>query len=108
MIAQSYCSHTGRPYFKTNIGGSKSEVSGPDTAYPLGVEVSFSLAVVINGDTIEGFFDGASAGTTTFPGLPDLLTAGLEIFPTSAGATVQELRAWPEALPAAVMLEATS
>lgn len=108
LIISTYGSHTGRPYFRTNVGGSKSEVSGPDTAYPLGAEVGFSLAVVINGDTIEGFFDGVSAGTTTFPGLPDLLTAGLEIFPTSAGATVQELRIWPEALPSAVMLEATS
>lgn len=108
LIISTYGSHTGRPYFRTNIGGSKSEVSGPDTAYPLGIEVEFALAIVIDGGTVEGFYNGVSAGGSSFPGLPDLLAVAPEIFPAEAGATVRELHVWPEALPAAVMLAATS
>ncbi len=67
LIISTYGSHTGRPYFRTNIGGSKSEVSGPDTAYPLGIEVEFALAIVIDGGTVEGFYNGVSAWVPAFP-----------------------------------------
>lgn len=108
LIISTYDTHTGRPYFRINSGGTKSEVSGENVAYEIGVEHSFSLAMVIGGGLVEGFYNGAATGQTSISALPDLLGVPWEIFPTGAAATVQEFLVWPEALPVAQVQAATA
>ncbi|MEQ3673030.1 hypothetical protein [Pseudophaeobacter sp.] len=106
LIVSAYGAHTGKPYFRSKIGGTLVERSGPDDALALGVEEDFALAFVLSSTEIEGFYNGVSTGQIAHGGMANLLSAPLQLFPVG-NATIKDFRIWPEALPSADMLEAT-
>ncbi|MEP4038819.1 hypothetical protein [Pseudophaeobacter sp.] len=108
MIVSTANTHTGRPYFRNRVASTPQQVVvGPEDALDLGIEVPFSLGLVVGATELEGFLDGVSLGTVTHGGLANLLSVPLKLFPVGS-ATLEEFCIWAEALPSAAMIEATS
>ncbi|MFC6250650.1 hypothetical protein ACFP4H_11860 [Pseudophaeobacter arcticus] len=99
--------HTGKPSFRSKVGGVLTEVLGADDAMALGSEEAFALAFVLDATHIEGFYNGVSTGQTAHGGMAALLAAPMQLFPVGS-ATIKDLRLWPNALPSAAMVGATS
>ncbi|WP_375699943.1 hypothetical protein [Pseudophaeobacter sp. TrK17] len=104
LLVSTAAAHTGKPGFRSKVGGVLTEIFGADDALSLGSEDAFSLALVLDATHIEGFYNGVSTGQVAHGGMADLLSAPVQIFPVG-NATLKDIRLWSDALPAADQLQ---
>ena len=98
---------TGRMWFNTTSGGVSTSVSSAIDAYSPGVDVPFSLALVLTATEIEGFCNGVSTGKTTHGGMPNLLATPMELFTTGTG-TIEHFAIYAGNPGSAALQEATA
>ena len=87
-------------------GVANSSASAASVHTP-GVEVPFSVAVVLTATDIEGFYNGISNGKVAHSGLPNLLSTPLNLLPVGT-ATIEHFAIYVGNPGSAVLQEATS